>query len=279
MYVNNPIMSGTEQEFAPPARSLHNRFRGAIMSDQSTSPSSARQSACKQCSKSFAPHGDNPGIYCSMKCKADWQRTQKPVDFDWLYEKYIVENRSAPEIALIVNRNAKRVWEWLRDYGIPTRKRGGIDNGHRFIKGHKLCVGRKVSLATREKIRAARILDGHVPYLKNGKHWLKGKTGPICPSWKGGITPERQSFYSSDEWQAAVKLVWRRDNATCQRCGIRNRKGERFSFDIHHIVSFAFKPLRSEAGNLVLLCEKCHYWVHSSDNVEKRFIREIPDVA
>ena len=40
-------------------------------------------------------------------------------------------------------------------------------------------------------------------------------------------------------------------------------------FNIHHIVSFANKDLRTDPNNLVLLCFKCHKWVHSKANKNK----------
>jgi hypothetical protein len=59
------------------------------------------------------------------------------------------------------------------------------------------------------------------------------------PAWKGGITPERQQFYSTEEWSDAVKGVWKRDNAICQNCKKHhNTTKSRGTFHIHHIVSF-----------------------------------------
>lgn len=230
---------------------------------------------CEICTKHVrkAWSATSPGTprYCSNACKSEAQRRQKPVDRDWLYEKYVVEGLDCTAIAKIVKRNSKRVWEWLRDYGIPTRPRGSV-LAQRFQPGHTNCVGRVLSVTTREKIRQARIREGSVPYLKNGVHHLKGKRGAAIPTWKGGITPERQSVYGSQEWKEAVKAVWKRDNATCQRCKKHHNTAQhRGTFDIHHIAGFEHVALRCEVSNLVLLCEACHYWVHSNDNTERMF--------
>lgn len=239
------------------------------------------QSVCKFCSKNFIHPVTNPGIYCSRACKSEWQRTQKPVDRDWLYEKYVVEGRSCPEIATIVSRHPKRVWEWLRDLDIPTRPRG-----HCYASNLAFCFwkdpdgvnpmkGRKLSPEVRKRLSEIAIATGRVPYDPAVGSYMKGKSGAQVPSWKGGVTPDRQAFYSSPEWKAVIPQVWKRDNATCQNCGCHNEPGKRFSFDIHHIVSFACVELRAELGNLVLLCEKCHYWIHSSENTEGKFIRNV----
>jgi thymidylate synthase (FAD) len=93
--------------------------------------------------------------------------------------------------------------------------------------------------------------------------------------WKGGLTPERQALYASPEWVDAVKMVWARDNATCQKCGAHhNTAKSRGTFHIHHIVSFMVRELRADVDNLVLLCRDCHHWVHSKSNESKLFIKE-----
>lgn len=251
------------------------------MSKQLKLTAGRTQSTCKFCGETFIHPKNNPGIYCSRRCKGEWQRTQKPADYEWLYEKYVVEGRSCPEIAAIVLRHPKRVWEWLRDLGIPTRPRGHCyasnlafcfwkdPNGVNPFKGHRH------SPETRKATSELAIATGRVPYDPAVGSYMKGKSGADVPSWKGGITPERQSFYSSSEWKAVVPQVWKRDDATCQHCGSRNKPGERFSFDIHHVVGFACVELRAELSNLVLLCEKCHYWIHSSENMEGKFIRNV----
>lgn len=195
---------------------------------------------------------------------------------EWLYNEYIVKKRTANEIAKDVERDPKTVWSWLKKFEIKTRPRGGDSSSGSFKKGTNLWKGRKHKESTKQKIREARLKDGHVPYLKNGKHWLKGVKGEKHPLWKGGLTPERQSVYSSKEWVKVVKIVWERDNATCQNCGKHhNTTKNRGSFHIHHIISFQNRETRTDPTNLVLLCKKCHLWVHSKKNTNNKFIKEI----
>ena len=83
----------------------------------------------------------------------------------------------------------------------------------------------------------------------------------------------------SEEWKKAVKFVWARSDAKCERCGKDHRAvadRKRDAFDIHHIISFQYRPLRTDPSNLVLLCEPCHYWVHSRRNVNREFLSEAP---
>lgn len=228
---------------------------------------------CKFCGKLVRKQqsGQANHSFCNLECKGEYQRLQKPVTKEWLYQKYVVEELDTTQIGKLVNRDPKSVWNWLKDFEIPTRKRGTTGNA----KGVKSMLGKKHSPETKEKLRQARLKDGRVPYLnKDGVHHLKGKKGIDTPNWKGGVTPERQAVYSSPEWKEAVKVVWKRDNAECQKCGLSQNEHREISFDIHHIVSFSVKELRCEPGNLVLLCETCHYWVHSNDNINKEWLNE-----
>lgn len=176
-----------------------------------------------------------------------------------------------PEIGRLVNRDRKTIQYWLRKFNIPTRPRG-----HNHVKNFQkgLPIGFKHTEETKRKVGKASRERNAVPYLKNGKHWLKDKGPEDNPNWKGGITPERQELYNSEEWGNIANLIWKRDNATCQRCDKKYKYKKHKPFHVHHIVSFKVKELRLEPTNLILLCRPCHYWVHSRKNIEKEFIKE-----
>ena len=235
--------------------------------------------ACSFCDASIARNPSKSGRYfCCTSHKAMWQTIQREKQGftkEWLIEQYIINGKSSNQIAREVGRDPKRVWEWIRDYGIETRPRGS-DYGQLFKVGEvSRFSGRSHSVESRERFRQLRLADGRKPYMKDGKHWLK-HDGARPPNWKGGISPERQSFYASEEWADAVKAVWARDNAVCQRCGKKhNTESARGTFAIHHIVSFRVKELRAEPSNLVLLCRSCHLWVHSRQNTDRVFIKDI----
>lgn len=195
-------------------------------------------------------------------------------DKEWLYQKYIVEGLDCVQIGKMVNRDTKTIWYWLKKFDIPTRPRGtnwqanGLNKGRSKGWHHTKEAKEKVGKASRER--------GAVPYRssKNGKHWLKDRPAKDNPNWKGGITPERQEFSNSDEWKEATNTIWKRDNATCQRCNKKYNNKKHKPFHVHHIVSFKVKELRTELSNLILLCRPCHYWIHSNKNTEKEFIKE-----
>lgn len=169
-------------------------------------------------------------------------RNKKPYwEKEWLFKEYITKQKSAKEISNEQNCHRNNILFWLNKHNISTRN---------------ISESRKI------------------------KHWgLKGvdnpmwnKKGELNPNWKGGYTPERQKFYMSKEWKKVCSLVWKRDNATCKRCGIKRNEID-VPFHIHHIKSFIDKELRADISNLILMCEVCHHWIHSKSNLKKEFIK------
>lgn len=169
-----------------------------------------------------------------------WRERKPYWDREWLRREYVDKGRAASDIAAEFGITEESIFFWLRKHDIPRR--------------------------TTSEVRAA-------------KHWglageangMYGKRGAEVPNWKGGCTPDRQAFYTSHEWATACAEVWRRDNAKCQRCGIDESERQ---LHVHHIVSFAVLELRAVPSNLVLLCVKCHHFVHSKRNVASEFLQE-----
>lgn len=218
-------------------------------------------------------------FFCGHECKGIWQVEQREsLGFtkEWLIDQYITQGKDANRIGREIGRDGKSVWNWMVAYGIQTRPRGGKTLPHSFQKGQvNPFQGRRHSQETKNKLSAMAIADGRVPWGKGNEPYWRGVTGEKHPSFKGGLTPERQAVYSSQEWVDAVKTVWARDNATCQCCGRHHNTTEsRGTFHIHHITSFQVKELRTEPNNLILLCKECHKFVHSKRNTTKQFIKE-----
>lgn len=177
------------------------------------------------------------------------------------------------DIAREVGKNQKTVYSWFIKHGIPKRPRGHNWQSTLIIGSgeNNPFYGRKHTPETLEKMSES--TKGPSPWLRGEVHHQYGKRGPLSRTWKGGLTPERQSLYASDEWKLVVKKVWQRDDARCRRCNLNQNENRGKQFDIHHIVAFAdCKELRTELSNLILLCHDCHLWVHSNKNKQNLFI-------
>jgi len=98
--------------------------------------------------------------------------------------------------------------------------------------------GKHHSKETREKISKTRIERGY--------------KGEKCPNWRGGVTSETIKRCSELFWKKLRKMVYQRDNFTCQKCGKHEGK-----LQCHHIVPFRINEDNS-MNNLITLCIACH---------------------
>lgn len=87
----------------------------------------------------------------------------------------------------------------------------------------------------------------------------KAHSGEKCTFWKGGVSKsnrtERENIMSTFEYQQWRRMIFERDDFTCQMhdCGQKGGK-----LRAHHIKKFSDYPdLRLELINGVTVCEKC----------------------
>ncbi len=188
--------------------------------------------------------GEHYNTSTEFKKGQHW-RPRKPYwDRDWLYVEYVKKGRPANEIAQDFAVTEEAIRFWLKKLGIERRDMSTIRKMHKWG-------------------------------LSGEKNGMYGVHGEKHPNWKGGVTPERQQFYQSEDWSIAARAVWRRDQYRCQRCGIRKSRSSQ-RFHIHHRVSFAIPDFRAAIDYMALLCDKCHYWVHSKANVNGEWIDDVP---
>ena len=112
--------------------------------------------------------------------------------------------------------------------------------------------GRIISKETRKKISGS---------LK-GKKNNKGKTWKIkdTSNMKGrrpwnyidGRSKNQTRGRYGDDWDEIRQMIYRRDNFTCQSCGITHIK-----LDVHHTIPY-LDGGSNEIDNLISLCRSCH---------------------
>jgi len=150
----------------------------------------------------------------------------------------------------------------------------------KFQKGHKINLGKKCS--EENKIKKSIANKGQIPWIKGRKHSEEtrkkisdGNLGHIvsketrqkisnshkgekCWNWRGGKTPLNKCIRRSGEYTLWRKVIFERDNFTCQKYKIRRGK-----LHPHHINNFAdFPELRFAIDNGITLSEKAHKEFH-----------------
>ena len=174
--------------------------------------------------------------------KGQHWRAPKPYwDKEWLFNEYITKEKTADQIANENGCISANIHYFLKKFGIKTR--------------------------SMREIRSKKYWGS-----SGEQNGMYGRCGEDNPHWLGGLTPERQELYASSEWADIVKAIWKRDKAKCGRCD--TYKANDIEMHIHHIITFAVKDMRCELDNLMLVCKKCHNWIHSKKNVHGHFIAQ-----
>lgn len=120
-----------------------------------------------------------------------------------------------------------------------------------YKRGKPHTWGKKISAALRGKPKSAEHVR-RAALAKTGKK-RPDITGSNAPWWKG-TTPLYEQIRRSPEAREWRRLVFQRDDYTCQSCAKRGGY-----LEAHHNLPFAFFPdLRFEVLNGSTLCRPCH---------------------
>lgn len=143
-----------------------------------------------------------------------------------LYRKY-----SGPALCGVCS---KRIEPWKKYCSIICR--------------NKSYIGRKQSLETKEK--RSKSMKGFRPV----NMFQPGEKHPFWNNDRGKI-----QFVDTPEYRELRIRVLKRDNFSCQLCGIRGEKGIRPILNVHHIKPRkSFPELSLIESNCIVLCLECH---------------------
>ena len=167
-------------------------------------------------------------------------------DYEWMFQKYVVEKLTMKQIAEIAKINEHTVWENLCRLNIPRRKTG-VEKWTpemrkaitKSLEGKKPMLGKKHSEKTKRKMSDARKGEGN-------------------SNWKGSITFNSRKFRKSNEYRLWRKIVLERDNKLCQykNCQVKTNI-------VHHIKPAKDYPeLRVVIENGMAICDKHHKQIH-----------------
>ena len=171
--------------------------------------------------------------------KGTHYRTVQPYwDKDFMYDLYINQKKSSGDIASMYGVTSGNIQYWLRKHGISRR-----------------------NTSEARKIKYWGVEGKDNP--------MYGKYGSKNPHYKGDVTPERQTIYARNEWKKLAKEVKQRANGHCERCGCVCKR-----LHIHHIKQLRKgNPILCAVDDLIVLCPKCHGYIHSKKNTNKELLK------
>jgi hypothetical protein len=188
----------------------------------------------------------------------------EPLSKDEVTYLYVEKGLTVREIAKSCGyRTPIMVEIWLKKYGIKR------NNGRQWSKqsrerlsrnwiGNERLMGIQKMVETKKKLYHM----GKIQPWNKGKPFMKGGKNPM---WKGGVSFEPYGLEFNEELKEQIR---KRDNYTCQECGI-SQEELGYKLHVHHI---DFNKQNNNAMNLVSLCRGCHSLITAKHIVIERFI-------
>jgi len=208
------------------------------------------------------------------------------MDFkEWLRMKYIDEQKTVRELAILVYDNIKdttSIISFLKRYKIEARHGGEAikvqwnDNDKRREQNRQLANKNLQTKESREKLKQVQQtkeykLKSSMCKMGN-KNGMYGIVGSINAKWNPNLTDEsrikNRRTFKNMRWR---KAIIKKFNSSCAIC-----KRELTSMYVHHLNGYtAFPAERFDINNGVCLCEDCHIAFHKAygfgDNTKEQF--------
>lgn len=238
----------------------------------------------------------NGKSYCCKKC-IQHKRIQKDEDGnifyvevpyrnkEWLYNEYIVKNRTGNEIAEECGINHRTLREWIRILGLPEKtkplndiEKDELHNLYRIQRlsskeiADKYGVSDSAILYQMKKFEIPSFSPSEAMniylYEKDGikkfretQSTMENRIKSSCrqhgikiEDFNGFSTTEQHMARNNTYYKEWVRKVFERDNYTCQCCGKRGG-----NLNAHHLYNFSEYPdLRYDVSNGITFCERCH---------------------
>jgi len=207
-----------------------------------------------------------------------------------LIKEYIINKRAGKQISKILNCSVVTVYRYLKKYGIKIRTiseslKGKYvgNNAFHYINGitiyPKYCkvCGKEIKRWKATKCRACSHKKGiRRHYCKCGKEiWNGSKQCKSC-SRKGKLhwnwIKNRKLLDYTYEFNKELKeKIRKRDNYTCQICGINEEEHISKYRRVLHVHHIDYNKKNCLEDNLISLCNSCHTETNYNRNYWKEF--------
>lgn len=201
----------------------------------------------------------------------DWQKTLEPViSKNNLEFMYLDERKSIHQISIETGVSAMVIHRLMKGFCIPRRSRSESLKGKNTwdlsssaykdrtenISRGKIGKPIKVSEADRQKRREHFMILNRSP---RSEQWTQKQRdahkGEKSYRWHGG-----SDHYRGPNWQEQRRKARKRDDYTCQNCGVTEIELGK-ELDVHHVVPYRLFDNYEKANvlsNLISYCNSCH---------------------
>jgi hypothetical protein len=172
-------------------------------------------------------------VFRRREPKPYWER-------DWLAREYTERKRSAAEIAAQFGTCENNILFFLAKHGIPRRT-----------------------------ISETRLVKKWA--VRGSANGMFGRCGDKNPRWIDGSSAARYRTGTTSFLKDLIRAVHDRDGWRCVRCGKSHCLHGRLH--THHIKPWAGNPdCRLLMINIISVCQQCHNWIHSKQNVNCEYL-------
>jgi thymidylate synthase ThyX/intein/homing endonuclease len=159
---------------------------------------------------------------------------------EWLFERYHTEKKSIKEIADECGTTQSVIRNWLRKFGLQSRRMPSS-----YIPWNK-------NKKYKHKQGMSELRRKHLSEIRKGEN---------NPAWKGGVTPLGIIVRQEDKEIRTKAYI--RDGYSCRNCGSKKK------LHLHHIVPLWTNPQNPRSlhkyENLITLCSSCHGSIASNE--------------
>lgn len=182
-------------------------------------------------------------------------------DKEWLYQKYVVERKSIPQVAREAGCNGATLRYWLIKHSIPRRTLSESQKG--IVKTVKNKLG-KLDVACKVCGKPLKRWPFETEKTSiffcskecRSNYMSEFQSGENGPNWKGGKWNNRVQVLAHTSYRTLRKKIIKRDKH-CRLCGSTN------NLVVHHIKQRKDHPEQTwDPDNLTTLCKKCHSEIH-----------------
>lgn len=176
----------------------------------------------------------------------------------FLIKEYIKNKKSTNKIAREIGCSSVIVWKYLKKFSIPIYPIRSFLIGKKRPEHSKRMKGKNHPFYGESHTKKTKKKMSQIRLKNPVKYWLGKRRPDVSKKMKGNkyayINGEGYLSYPKEFTVKLKRKIRKRDNYTCQLCGIKQEDYYR-KLDIHHI---DYNKTNCNNDNLITLCHECN---------------------